>query len=122
MSRTKGNYQDVTLPNRFRPLFWEEQSGRTLVVRTIKQRLAALKEDCGADSVQKDILCQQAVFIALQLETAQIRAVEDGVFDPGVFTSMVNSLLGILKTLGLEKSGPKTIGLQDYLKQHEARA
>jgi hypothetical protein len=96
------------------PKFWEEQDGRYAVAREIRSRVQRLREDAGADSFQKDVLCQRAVFIALQLESMEIAAVESGKFDPGSYTQMVNCLVGLLRSLGLERKA-KTIGLDAYL-------
>lgn len=114
--------KEIALPNRFRPQFWDEQDGRSVVVKEIRNRVAQLEQDCGADSYQKQLLCQHAVFIALQLETAQIDAVHGKPFNAGVYTQMVNCLSGLLAKLGLEKAIPKAIDLKAYVKHKEAKA
>jgi hypothetical protein len=104
----------AAIPTQFVPEFWTDQDNRQHVARTIRQMVARLRQDVGADSYQKDLLIQRAVFLSLQLETAEIEAVRSGAFDPGVYTQQINSLLGILKALGLEKKAKK-VGVKDYL-------
>ena len=102
------------IPDVFSPEFWSDQDSRLHVARTIKRMVARLMDDAGADSYQKELLSQRAVFLALQLETAEIEAARSGNFDPGQYTQGVNALLGLLKALGLEKKARK-VGLKDYL-------
>lgn len=106
--------QAAAIPAVFAPEFWSEQDGRLHVARTVREMVARLRADAGADSYQKDLLIQRAVFISLQLETAEITAARSGDFDAGVYTQQVNSLLGLLKALGLEKKARK-VGVKDYL-------
>lgn len=106
------------LPRRFAPEFWADQDGRTPLPREIKRRVKALCLDAGADSEQKRLIAQRAVFLSLQLETAEVRAIRDGQLDCGIYTQQVNSLLGCLKALGLERKARK-IGLKDYMQDKD---
>jgi len=72
--------------------------------------------------MQREMLCQQAVFISVCLETMQHEAVATGEFDAGVYTQMSNALLGLLKTLGLERHVKKAGGLRDYIRERQADA
>ncbi len=103
-----------TLPKRFVPRFWEDADGREAVIKRIKRRVERLKQDVGADSYQKEILCERAAFVVLQLETAERAALEDGRLDMGTFTQMTNCLLGLLKSLGLERQ-VQAVGLKGYI-------
>jgi hypothetical protein len=87
------------------------------MVKKITTRYADLKDDCQADSVQKNILAQRATFIAIQLETQEMQALETGVFDSGRYTQMVNSLVGLLRCLGLERKAKQVCNLADYVEQ-----
>src|SRR5690606_36982738 len=102
----------------FVPMFWEQADGRTTAVREIQRRIDVLQADCGADSIQKKMLCQQAVFLHLQLETQQRVALETGKFDASVFTQMSNALLGLLKSLGLDRKTKKVEDLATVLREH----
>jgi len=106
-----------TLPARFEPRFWGDCDGRSLVAREIRQRYNELRTDTGCDSAQKDLLVQRAVFISVQLETMEVDAMKGRDFDVGRYTQAVNTLLGLLRTLGLEKYAKPVGNLQDYVKQ-----
>lgn len=107
------------MPERFEPRFWQDADGRCASVKEINRRYERLLRDSGADSYQKDLLCQRAVFISLQLETAERVATETGKLDAGVYTQMTNSLMGLLRALGLERK-VKAIGLKAYVNQERA--
>lgn len=111
----------ATLPATFRPAFWSEADNRLATVREIRRRVDELKSDTGAASAQKRTLCERAVFLALQLETQERQAVEEGKFDLGVYTQGVNALVGVLKSLGLEKVAKPVDGtLASYVKERRS--
>ncbi len=107
--------KDIAISKKFVPRFWEGEDGRSVIVKEIRRRVDALIEETGADSLQKQILIQRAVFILLQIETMEIDAARNGVPPDGVFVQLVNSLQGLLKLLGLEKQVSKTIDLKAYV-------
>jgi len=112
----------VTLPERFVPRFWDECDGRIAVVKEIRRRVDLLKTDTASDSYQKDILCERAVFVCCQLETQERAAIETGKFDAGRYTQMVNALVGLLRSLGLERKARKLDDLQSYVAKQSRRA
>jgi hypothetical protein len=97
----------VTLSNSFRPRFWESCDGRSQITKEITRRYRLLCKDSGADSYQKELLCQRAIFLAVRLETLEVEAAETGDIDFGSYTQAVNSLQGILKSLGLAKQASR---------------
>jgi hypothetical protein len=105
----------VTIPERFVPQFWSEADGRCALVKEIRRRVEVLRQDTGADSAQKRTLCERAVFIALQLETMEREAVDNGKLDLGVYTQGTNALLGLLRALGLERRVKSAHDLKSYL-------
>ena len=106
----------------FKPRFWADLDGRTGIAQTIRERYETLKADAGAESVQRDILCQRAVFMCVCLETMECEALGTGKFDAGVHTQMTNALLGLLKALGLDRYVKKAGGLDDYIRERQADA
>jgi hypothetical protein len=111
--------RDGTLPVRFQPRFWEDADKRVALVRAIQDRVATLKADTGADSRQKEILVQRAVFLTSVLETAEINAITGQPFDLGSYTQGINSLIGVLRALGLERKA-KQLGLATYVRGKSA--
>jgi hypothetical protein len=105
----------VTLPERFVPQFWDEADGRVAVIKEIKRRCESLKADAQADSYQKDLLCQRAIFIVVQLETFEVVALQNGGLNAGVYTQMTNTLIGLLKSLGLERRAKQIDSLASYI-------
>jgi hypothetical protein len=112
------NKKSVALPATFKPRFWVDADQRCAVVRLIKRRCAQLKEDTGADCVQKELLCQRAAFVTILLETMEVKAAENGEsFDLGAYVQACNGLVGLLKSLGLEKKLKAVGDLKTYLDQ-----
>lgn len=109
------NSNGHTLPNRFEPRFWESADGRCGVIKELRRRYDELLADAGADSIQKRILCQRAIFLTVQIETMEITAAEQGDFDAGVYTQAVNALSGLLSKLGLHKRAAETPTLDAYV-------
>jgi hypothetical protein len=112
--RDRKNKQRVTLPERFVPQFWDEADGRCALVKEIRRRYESLKVDTGTESYQKELICQRAIFITVQLETMERIAAETGRFNAGIYTQMVNTLIGLLKSLGLERKAKK-VTLRSYV-------
>jgi len=101
---------------KFVPRFWEELDNRYAVAKEVGRRIQALREDTGADrSTQRDMLAQRAVFISVMLETMEVDAVETGHLDTGSYVQAVNSLQGLLKTLGMDKKAVPVMDLQTYV-------
>lgn len=98
----------VAIQNAFVPRFLDDLDKRTAVARLIKQRYETLLQHTGTDSFQRELLCKRAIFISLQLETMEVEATQTGKFDRGPYVQMVNSLVGLLRTLGLENKAIKT--------------
>lgn len=112
----KQRVKQVTIPTRFEPKFWRDQDSYSKVVRRIRKKLADIKRDTGVESVQQHILAERATFICISLETQEVEAFQSGKFDAGVYIQAVNSLLGILKTLGLKKHAEQVMNLKTYVK------
>ena len=111
----------TTLPARFEPRFWDQADGRIATIKEVRRRYEALKQDTQADSCQKDLLCQRATFVACQLETMEVIATETGKFDMGVYCQAVNTLLGLLRSLGLERKARNVDNLQSYVASKNGR-
>lgn len=108
--------REISLSKRFKPKFWQEQDNRVAVVKEIRRRVKALKADVGADSVQKELLAERAVFVALQLETMECDALAGkGKLDAGVYCQAVNTLSGLLSKLGLDRKVQEAGGLKAFL-------
>jgi hypothetical protein len=116
MTVPKTKKKKPKLPIVFEPHLLQDADNRFGIIKEIKRRYRVLVEDAGADSYQKEVLCERAVFLAVRLETMERMAAETGEFDAGIYTNMTNTLIGLLKALGLEKQFKKTVDLKSYVK------
>lgn len=115
MPRTK--VSPISLPAKFSPRFYEDADQRSHVVREIKRRIETLTNDCGADTIQKQILVARAIFLSTLIETNELNALDTGKIDVGQLVQATNSLLGVLKSLGLEKNTKTAIDLKTYVQK-----
>jgi hypothetical protein len=113
--RKGGPAPPVRITMKWAPQFWEDQDQRTAAVKEIRRRLQRLCDDAGVTSYQQELLAQRAVFLSLQLETIEVNAERNGEFSPGTYSHLTNSLLGVLKALGLEKQAKPVGQLSNYL-------
>jgi hypothetical protein len=111
----------VTLPVRFQPKFLHDADGRSHAIRELRERLERLKTDAAVDSYQKEILCERAVFLVAILETAETNATTKGALDSGSYTQSLNCLIGLLKSLGLNKRTKQVANLTDYVKSKQKK-
>ena len=55
--------------------------------------------------------------MAIQLETMEVTAARTGEFNAGVYGQLVNTFLGLLKALGLERRAKQVCNLADYVER-----
>ena len=112
----------MDLPARFVPKFLDDADGRPHVIRVLRNRLQQLKDDAGVDSFQKDLLAQRAIFIAAKLETMEVEAMTKNHIDFGSYVQATNCLIGLLKSLGLQRKAKEVMNLKSYIKSKGHRA
>lgn len=103
------------LPVVWRPKFIEDADSRLACVKELRRRLNNLKQDTNSDSFQKDCLCSRVVFIQAQLESMEKRCLEKGEIDFGSYIQAINCLVGLLKSLGLERHKKSVESLESYI-------
>ncbi len=110
------------IPAKFKPRFFEDSDGRIAVIRLIKKRVDLLREHCGGhESAQRDLLCQRLAFISVVLETQEVRCCEKGDLENlGAYVQALNSMVGLIRLLGLERHIKKAGGLHQYLEQRRS--
>jgi hypothetical protein len=108
-----------TLPQKFKPRFWEELDSRLALVRKIQRRLSTLEVQTGSDSIQKQMLCQRAVFLTLMIEQWEVEALETQRLDSGRYCGALNSLMGVLRMLGLERHRKTVQSIHDYVEEQQ---
>src|SRR5688500_18517868 len=73
----------------------EDSDQRLQIVRMIRNRIKQLEDECGAESLAKQMLCARAVWLWCYLETLEVEAIETGEFKAGPWVQANNSLVGI---------------------------
>jgi hypothetical protein len=120
--RVYRNTKDANcLPVKFQPRFLDDADGRSHAIRELRTRLERLKTDANITSYQKEILAERAVFLVAVLETQEANATNKGTLDSGSYTQSLNCLLGLLKSLGLDKKCKQVHSLQQYVKSKQKK-
>lgn len=120
---TRRGDREAQLPAKFVPRFWKHCDMRLAAVRAVRSRYRTLHEACGgAESPQRDQLVQRAVFLSVMIETMEVEAAENGKLDSGSYVQSLNALVGLLRTLGLERRVKNVTDLNRYLAEKERKA
>jgi hypothetical protein len=125
MTRGVSETLPTQLPARFRTGFAWKLDRRSKVVREIAADLYELWTDLGGPeglSVQERILCERVVYLrrrVLEYETAIING-KTGTMTPGEHANATNTLVGLLKALGLERRARPVRKLHDAMQGRAA--
>ncbi len=112
-----------TLPQVWAPAFLDQADGRHGLVKAVRERIAEIEQDTGADSIQKRLLASRAGFLSAVLESVEVKMLESGEFRAALvatYTQMTNALLGLLRHLGLEKR-TKEATLAEYIQRKDKK-
>lgn len=104
-----------TLPSRFKPGLLDDCDNRLSMVKELRRRIQRLRDDVGATSYQQELLCERAIFVSVQLETMERRAVETGELDASAYCQTVNVLSSLLSKLGLKRATKQVQSLESYV-------
>ena len=112
----KVGYGDMPLlPKKWEPHLMQNANGQLGVVRVLKKRIRQLQADADATSLQKQMLCDRAVFVCTLLETMERLAIEENKFDNSAYLANLNCLVSVLKALGLERARKQATRLESYI-------
>ncbi len=108
----------TVVSGQFTPGFLADLDGRSVVARGLKANLDALMTDLGGEdmlSYQQQSLCERVVHLE-----ALIRGMETGLargedIAPSSYAQMINSLVGLYRTLGIERRATEVVDLRQYL-------
>ena len=98
--------KQTEIPASYSPDFLEKLDGRSNIAKAITSRLQALETDLGgrdALSYQQRSLIKRAVWMEAIIEQQEAALARGEEVDQGKLTQAVNSLIGLLKTLGLQR-------------------
>jgi hypothetical protein len=93
-------------PGRYTGDWLETLDGRTAIARTVRFRVQTLESDLGGEqclTYSKRSLIRRAIWLELSIEQQELAMGRGEKVETGRLTQSINSLLGILRTLGLER-------------------
>ncbi len=108
------------IPEQYSPDWLEKLDHRTSLAKAVTERLCALTSDLGgpdALSYQQKSLCKRAIWSEAILEQMEVALGRGQEVDLGRYTQAINTLIGLFKTLGLERRARDVPNLEQFLKQ-----
>jgi len=115
--------KQAEVPQQYSEDWIDRLDGRTKLAQAVRTRLNALTADLGGGlSYQRRSLAKRAVWIELVIEQQEAALARGEDVDQGRLTQAVNTLIGLLKTLGLERVARDVPDLQTYLRNRGAPA
>lgn len=108
--------RNVDMPTEYSPDWLEALDGRTRISRLVNERYQALLDDIGPDlSYQKQSLAKRAIWLEASIEKQEAAMARGEAVESGVLTQQINSLMGVLKALGLERGKRDVPSLHDFI-------
>ncbi|WFM71822.1 hypothetical protein [Halomonas sp. CKK8] len=114
--------KQADVPDTYSPDWLTKLDGRTRVAQIVNERLYALEQDLGGHerlSYQRRSLAKRAVWMEAIIEKQEAALARDQEVDLGKLAQAVNTLMGILRTLGLDRQ-TLDVSLADYLHQKDS--
>ena len=121
MSGKKGqkSAKPSTLPRKYRPGFLGELDRRTRLPKALRADIVALVADLGGLeelSYQQRAIVEEVVWVRARLNQLKSQAIATGKFDDRGYVPLINSLIGLLRTLGIERKAKRVMGLHELLR------
>jgi hypothetical protein len=107
-----------SIPNAYTPNWLEGLDGRTALAQEMRRRYDAFVSDLGGDSAlsyAQRSLVTRALWLELHLQQQEEALANGQDFDSGKWVQAVNSLQGVLKSLGLKRVTKDVKDLSAYL-------
>jgi hypothetical protein len=108
----------ATLPDSYRSNWLQRLDKRTKIARAVLSRIAELESDAGgADglSAAKRSLIRHAAWLDALVDSHELRLASGEQIDSGAYTQSLNSLIGLLRLLGLERKPRNVRSLRDVM-------
>lgn len=97
--------------------FLQTLDGRSRVARELNARAAAMMADLGGEatlSYARRSLVRRAIHLEARIEALEAGLAAGVDLDPVRYTALVNTLLGLLRALGLKREA-RNVTLNDYI-------
>lgn len=105
-------------PERYTPDWLASLDGRTQVAQVLRQRQQELCDDLGGLtqlSYQQKALVDRALFLEFHLQQEEMKLATGAEFDSGKWVQATNALLGVFRTLGLQRQAKAVPALRAYV-------
>lgn len=115
--------QTKAIPPKYSADWLEKLDGRTTLARAVNDRFHSLTQDLGGKdrlSYQRLSLCKRIVYMECIIEQQEAGLSRGEEVDQGRLTQAVNTLIGLLKTVGLDRQAKDVPDLATFMKQREA--
>lgn len=120
---TSPNPELQLIPDTYSPGWIDGLDVRTRIGRYVNDRLSALVTDCGGDlSYQRYSLCKRAVWLEAVIERQEVALARNEEVDQGRLTQAINTYVGVLRTLGLERRTKPAEDLHTYMARKAAES
>ena len=117
--------KQTDIPSEYSADWLEKLDGRTRLAQAVHRRYETLAADLGgldALSYQQRSICKRAIWMEAIIEQQEAALARGEEVDQGKLTQAVNTLIGLLKTLGLERKATDVPDLQSYLRSRQGQA
>jgi hypothetical protein len=121
-NRTNGS-KSKDVPERFKAGWLDDLDGRRTLARELRQRYQELTDDLGGSdqlSYQRRTLAERAIFLEYHLSREEQQLAQGEDFDAGRWVQACNALVGLMKTLGLDRKARDVPSLSEYLAKKQA--
>jgi len=118
MARGKSTKLLATLPDDYSADWLARLDKRTKVARAVLGRIGELESDAGGVeslSAARRSLIRHAAWLDALVESYELRLAAGEEIDVGAFTQSLNSLLGLLRLVGLERRAKPARSLRDVM-------
>lgn len=112
--------KQAAIPPKYSADWLEKLDGRTSLARAVNDRYHDLTQDLGGNdrmSYQRRSLCKRIVYMECVIEQQEAALSRGEEVDQGRLTQAVNTLIGLLKTVGLDRQARDVPDLATFLKQ-----
>lgn len=105
------------IPTKFSEGWIDSLDRRTSIAKAVNERMTMLTSDLGGMdmlSYQQRSLCKRAIWLEALIEQQEADLAKGKEVDQGRLTQAINTFMGLLKTLGLERKS-KDVTLSDLI-------
>lgn len=110
------------LPGRYENDWLSKLDGRTRLAQAARQRMGQLVADLGgadAISYQERSICKRIVWLETMIEHRESQLARGEDIDESRHAANINTLVGLLRSIGLQRRARDVPTLHEYLRQKQ---